>query len=73
MSHYVRAHVTISGLVQGVNFHYLTYRLAQAYGLKGFVRNLPDGRVEVEVEGDQGLVQEFIREVGIGPRMDRVK
>lgn len=65
---YVNAHLFVSGIVQGVNFRYFTYLLAKAYGLKGFVRNLFDGRVEIEVEGDERLIRDFIKEIGIGPR-----
>lgn len=47
----------ISGRVQGVSFRYYTCRKAIALGLTGTVRNLPDGRVEAVIQGDQPLVE----------------
>ena len=46
-----RVHLLISGRVQGVGFRESTRMLAERVGLTGWVRNLPDGRVEVELEG----------------------
>ena len=46
-------HVFISGKVQGVLFRANTKDLAEREGIKGFVRNLPDGRVEAIFEGDE--------------------
>lgn len=56
----VRAHVFISGLVQGVSFRYYIRQEAQALGLSGWVRNLPDGRVEAAFEGEKEAVNEMI-------------
>ena len=52
-----------SGRVQGVGFRYTTYRIAAAYRVSGYVRNLADGRVEAVVEGQEGEVESFIRAV----------
>lgn len=46
-----RIHLFVSGTVQGVGFRYATYREARRLGLVGWVRNTPDGRVEVLAEG----------------------
>ena len=62
-----RAHVFISGLVQGVGYRYYAMRKASVYGLKGFAKNLVDGRVEVVAEGERGLLEEFIKDLKQGP------
>jgi acylphosphatase len=64
----VSAHLLISGLVQGVGYRWFVMRKANEYGLKGYVRNLYTDDVEVEVEGNKGLIQEFIKELRLGPR-----
>lgn len=46
----------VSGQVQGVGYRWFVRRLAEAAGLSGRARNLPDGRVEVVLEGDDGAV-----------------
>ena len=61
-------HIVVSGVVQGVGFRYFTARLARQYELVGYVKNLPDGTVETEVEGDRGLLGDFLKGVSIGPR-----
>jgi len=63
----VSAHLLISGLVQGVGYRWFVMRKANEYDLKGYVRNLYTDDVEVEVEGNKGLIQEFIKELRIGP------
>lgn len=64
----VSAHLLISGLVQGVGYRWFVMRKANEYNLKGYVRNLYTDDVEVEVEGNKGLIQEFIKELRSGPR-----
>jgi acylphosphatase len=56
-----RAHVWVSGRVQGVFFRQETYDRARSRGLGGWVRNLPDGRVEAVFEGDPNTVDEMVR------------
>jgi acylphosphatase len=51
-----RVHVIVSGRVQGVFFRGATHAQMRALGLSGWVRNLPDGRVEAVVEGDDARV-----------------
>ena len=55
-----QAHVYISGRVQGVGFRWQTQRKAQELDLRGWVRNLWDGRVEAVFEGETQLVQEAV-------------
>lgn len=68
----VRAHLLISGRVQGVGLRLFVHRQARRLGLAGFVRNLRDGRVEAEAEGLQTAVQELIEAVRAGPPGARV-
>ncbi|BAZ42494.1 acylphosphatase [Calothrix sp. NIES-4101] len=56
-----RAHVLISGKVQGVGFRYFTVQTASQLKLNGWVQNLPDGRVEAVLEGAREVVEEMIR------------
>jgi acylphosphatase len=56
-----RAHVFVSGQVQGVFFRAHCARRARDRGLVGFVRNLPDGRVEAAFEGDDDAVDALVR------------
>ncbi len=68
----MRFRLLITGVVQGVGFRAFTKRLADSYGLAGWVRNLPDGRVEAVVEGDQEVIAHFIKDLWKGPRLSRV-
>jgi acylphosphatase len=68
----IGAHMIVRGLVQGVGFRWFVARHAQALGLHGFVRNLPDGNVEVEAVGERGLIEELLRHVKVGPRSAHV-
>lgn len=56
-----RAHVFISGKVQGVGYRYSTVNKARQLSLNGWVRNLSDGRVEAVFEGNRDAVEEIIR------------
>ena len=69
--------VHFAGLVQGVGFRYTTLQIAREYEVAGFVQNLPDGRVRVEVEGERGEVERFVlslqeRMQGYVHKVDRV-
>jgi acylphosphatase len=68
----VRIHVVAEGLVQGVGFRWFAARLAGSCGLTGYVQNLLNGQVEVEAEGDRSLVEQFLRDLKIGPRSAHV-
>jgi len=69
----VGAHIIVSGLVQGVGFRFFVQRHASRLGVKGFVRNLYSGDVEIEVEGDRSIIEVLIKEVRVGPRAARVR
>lgn len=57
---YRAIYANVRGRVQGVFFRAFTRDRAKSLGLKGYVRNLPDGSVEVYAEGDEGKLRELI-------------
>ena len=59
-----RLHVFYSGTVQGVGFRYSVLTLAQRFKLNGWVRNCPDERVEVMVEGDVQELERYLQSIG---------
>ncbi|RMH07724.1 MAG: acylphosphatase [Nitrospirae bacterium] len=63
----VRAHAMITGVVQGVGYRAFVRREAARHHLVGWVRNLPDGRVECEVEGTPQKVEAFLKLLSEGP------
>jgi acylphosphatase len=63
----------ISGRVQGVGFRYFTQECALREGVTGWVRNLPDGRVEAHVEGESESVTRIERALRSGPGGARVQ
>ena len=70
-----RVHVLFSGRVQGVFFRSETKNKADSYGVKGWVRNLPDLRVEAVFEGEEGNVKalvEFCQRGSSGARVTNV-
>jgi acylphosphatase len=65
----------IAGRVQGVGFRYFTERVAAQYGIQGWVQNTPDGRVDIQAEGDADAMRQFESLVSTGPpgaRVDQV-
>lgn len=69
----VRAHVYIEGKVQGVFFRDWTVRQAQVFRLKGWVRNMEDGRVEIVAEGEKGKLIKLIGLIKKGPPLAKVE
>ncbi|MFF2370771.1 acylphosphatase [Agromyces sp. NPDC058110] len=63
----IRRHVIVSGLVQGVGYRYLARKHAQRLDVTGWVRNLPDGTVEAEIQGAAAAVHELLRRLEQGP------
>ncbi|MEM2874718.1 MAG: acylphosphatase [Candidatus Hadarchaeales archaeon] len=62
-----RAHVIVSGRVTGVFFRHHTAELARRLGVRGWVRNTSDGRVEAMFEGDKSSVEEMVDFCKRGP------
>ncbi|MGH9326102.1 MAG: acylphosphatase [Terriglobia bacterium] len=62
----------ISGRVQGVGYRFFAEREANALGIRGYVRNLLDGRVEAYAVGDERMLEEFRRKLKQGPRSAEV-
>jgi acylphosphatase len=69
----VRAHVFIGGRVQGVFFRQNTLIQARSFGVKGWVRNLADGRVEAVFEGDRPVVDKVVAYCRYGPKNAEVQ
>jgi acylphosphatase len=63
----VRVRVIVGGLVQGIFFRSSTHQMAAGLGLDGWVRNLPDGRVEAVFEGDRESVDQALAWIAHGP------
>jgi acylphosphatase len=68
-----RAHVLISGRVQGVNFRATTRDEARKVGVAGWVRNMDDGRVEAVFEGKHAAVQRMVSWCYSGPVLANVE
>ena len=63
----------IAGRVQGVGFRFFVQERAAVEGVNGYVRNLPDGRVEAWIEGDEESVERVARALSRGPAGARVE
>ena len=68
----VCANIMVKGTVQGVGFRYFVFHRATDLGLKGFVRNNSNGTVEIEIEGDKLIIEEFMKRVKVGPKTSSV-
>jgi acylphosphatase len=58
-----QAHIFFRGVVQGVGFRFTVQRMARSFDLKGWAKNLPDGRVEVLVEGEDKCISKLIEKI----------
>lgn len=63
----------VRGCVQGVGYRYFALKRAEELGVAGFVRNMPDGSVEVVAEGAEELLLEFEGRLKEGPSFARVE
>ena len=64
--------IQVYGLVQGVFFRYSTRKIARKLGLTGIVKNLPDGSVYIEAEGQEDKLLELLKFCRKGPKSARV-
>ena len=67
-----RISMVVTGRVQGVGYPYYTRETAQQYGITGWVRNCFNGDVELEAQGQDELLRQFIKELKKGPPMGYV-
>lgn len=63
----------ISGLVQGVGFRFFVQRAAARHQVRGYVKNLADGRVEAFAEGNEKSVENFKHDLTAGPTFSKVE
>jgi len=70
MIHHI--HVTVKGRVQGVGYRNWTYSQAKLLKLTGWVKNLPQGDVEITAEGPEGSLQSFLTFLRTGPALAKV-
>lgn len=70
---YTRAHIKIIGLVQGVFFRASAMRKARTLGITGWIRNLDDGSLEIIVEGELSIIDNFIAWCKFGPPNAKVE
>ena len=66
------ARAVVRGAVQGVGFRFYAERTARTLGVRGWVRNRPDGSVESFAEGEEDAVAEYLRRLERGPAGSRV-
>ncbi|MBR4224554.1 MAG: acylphosphatase [Oscillospiraceae bacterium] len=62
----IRKHIIFTGYVQGVGFRWRAAKAASLYGVSGYVRNLPDGSVEAELEAEEEMIDRLIMAVERG-------
>lgn len=68
-----QARIFVSGFVQGVGYRHFVRKKAQGLGLKGWVRNLPDRRVEAVLQGSKESIEKAIAECKKGPFLSEIE
>ncbi|TLU88473.1 MAG: acylphosphatase [Chlorobium sp.] len=72
MSQITRVHLIVSGHVQGVGYRMFIHRVASGLNLSGWVRNLPDGTVEIDAQGSDRNIQELVERARKGTSRSQV-
>lgn len=67
-----RVRVIVDGRVQGVGFRYFVADGAKQNNINGYVRNLPDGKVEIDAEGERENLNHFLSTCKKGPALSRI-
>ena len=68
----VCAKMIVKGRVQGVGFRWFVQQKAKKFGVSGYVKNLDNGDVEIEAEGERGRVEELIKSIKVGSTFSKV-
>ena len=68
----MRLHLIVSGRVQGVCYRWFCRESADSCGITGWARNMADGTVELEAQGGQGALDQFVAALEGGPSLARV-
>ena len=68
----IRYYIIVDGRVQGVGFRFFCTMNARALDLTGWVRNMDNGMVEMEVQGEESSIEKFIRNIKKGNKFIRV-
>jgi acylphosphatase len=69
----VRKRISVTGIVQGVGYRYWALSRAREMALSGYVRNMPDGSVELVLQGPEPMIQRMIEFCGRGPAWASVR
>jgi len=68
----IRYEITVKGKVQGVGFRYFVLTRANLFNIKGFVKNLPNGDVLIDAEGEKDILDIFLTEIKNGSKYSNV-
>jgi len=69
---YEKIKILVTGRVQGVLFRAYTNRIANSLNIKGYVKNLFSGDVEIVAKGEEEIMEQFLKKIKIGPPAARV-
>lgn len=65
-------HVIVTGVVQMVGYRWFAINSAKDLELTGWVKNLDDGSVEINAFGKKGMLEEFVKQLNVGPKFSNV-